>query len=48
MAKQKGQPNRQKGYENCPGCKAVDAEHKKCNPYNATICPIAWARIENR
>jgi hypothetical protein len=40
--------NRVEGYENCPGCVAVDKDGKPCCPYNAAICPIAWAKITRK
>jgi len=39
---------RQQGYEGCPGCKAVEQDGKTCNPYNAAICPIAWAKSSGK
>ncbi len=36
--------DRKPGYEQCPGCKAVE-EGKQCEPRNAAVCPIAWSRI---
>lgn len=36
--------NRASGMEDCPGCRAVDKDGKPCNPHDARVCPIAWAR----
>jgi len=40
--------NRAPGYEQCPGCKAVEKDGKVCNPHNAAFCPIAWAKNSNK
>lgn len=48
MPAQGDNTNRAPGYEDCPGCKAVEQEGKDCNPHNAAICPIAWAKINNK
>lgn len=37
---------RHENYESCPGCVAVDVEGKDCDPHNAAVCPIAWAKIK--
>jgi len=39
---------RKAGYENCPGCKAVEKGGKPCNPHNASYCPIAWAKSNGK
>jgi len=36
------------GYEECPGCTRVDRDGQPCQPHNAALCPIAWAKINRK